>query len=226
MSTMTQIDYAKHAGVDRKTVSRWIKAGKYIVLDGDLVNVEESDKAVATLRDSKDPRTKNASKKRPVKVPAADLDDSTDETIKEIMLANGVEWTREEASRVKENYLALLTKLEFEKEDGQLVELWSTATGTTTITGVSLVPAAPVNAVSIDAYLTLYQTTTSVGVELSLYSSLSGIGQLRTNASVSGATSASISNGVLEVIDVQTLYFNMASTAAGSYGIATVGYSI
>ncbi|MFV8757421.1 hypothetical protein ACNSO7_02805, partial [Yersinia enterocolitica] len=123
MSTMTQIDYAKHAGVDRKTVSRWIKAGKYIVLDGDLVNVEESDKAVATLRDSKDPRTKNASKKRPVKVTAADLDDSTDETIKEIMLANGVEWSREEASRVKENYLALLTKLEFEKEDGQLVEL-------------------------------------------------------------------------------------------------------
>ncbi|EKN3946572.1 TPA: hypothetical protein U5D97_003670 [Yersinia enterocolitica] len=123
MSTMTQIDYAKHAGVDRKTVSRWIKAGKYIVLDGDLVNVEESDKAVATLRDSKDPRTKNASKKRPVKVTASDIDDSTDETIKEIMLANGVEWTREEAARVKENYLALLTKLEFEKEDGQLVEL-------------------------------------------------------------------------------------------------------
>ncbi|MFV8811881.1 hypothetical protein ACNSPD_17780 [Yersinia enterocolitica] len=26
MSTMTQIDYAKHAGVDRKTVSRWITA--------------------------------------------------------------------------------------------------------------------------------------------------------------------------------------------------------
>uniref|UniRef100_UPI0021BD1558 hypothetical protein n=1 Tax=Yersinia aleksiciae TaxID=263819 RepID=UPI0021BD1558 len=123
MSTMTQVDYAKHAGVDRKTVSRWIKAGKYIVLDGDLVSVEESDKAVATLRDSKDPRTKNASKKKPVKVKAADIDDSTDATIKEIMLANGVEWTREEAARVKENYLALLTKLEFEKEDGQLVEL-------------------------------------------------------------------------------------------------------
>lgn len=123
MSTMTQIDYAKHAGVDRKTVSRWIKAGKYIVLDGDLVNVEESDKAVATLRDSKDPRTKNASRKKPAKVKAADIDDSTDATIKEIMLANGVEWSREEASRVKENYLALLTKLEFEKEDGQLVEL-------------------------------------------------------------------------------------------------------
>uniref|UniRef100_UPI0021BDA8D7 hypothetical protein n=1 Tax=Yersinia aleksiciae TaxID=263819 RepID=UPI0021BDA8D7 len=123
MSTMTQVDYAKHAGVDRKTVNRWIKAGKYIVLDGDLVNVEESDKAVATLRDSKDPRTKNASKKKPVKVKAADIDDSTDAAVKEIMLATGAQMTREEAARVKENYLALLTKLEFEKEDGQLVEL-------------------------------------------------------------------------------------------------------
>ncbi|AIN15337.1 hypothetical protein [Yersinia pseudotuberculosis] len=123
MSTMTKIDYAKHAGVDRKTVSRWIKAGKYIVLDGDLVNVEESDIAVSTLRDSKDPRTKNASKNKPVKVTAADTDDNTNTAVKEIMLANGVAWTREEASRVKENYLALLTKLEFEKEDGQLVEL-------------------------------------------------------------------------------------------------------
>lgn len=39
------------------------------------------------------------------------------------MLATGAEMTREEASREKENYLALLTKLVFEKEDGQLVEL-------------------------------------------------------------------------------------------------------
>ncbi len=107
-----------------------------------------------------------------------------------------------------------------------LTQLWSTATGTTTISGVSLVPAAPANAVSINAYLTLYQTTTSVGVELSLYSTVSGIGQLRANASVSGATSASIANGVLEVVDSQALYFNMASTASGSYAISATGYSI
>ncbi|MBX9490002.1 tail fiber protein [Yersinia enterocolitica] len=107
-----------------------------------------------------------------------------------------------------------------------LTQLWSTATGTTTISGVSLVPAAPANAVSINAYLTLYQTTTSVGVELSLYSTVSGIGQLRANASVSGATSASIANGVLEVVDAQALYFNMASTASGSYAISATGYSI
>lgn len=122
MSTMTQIDYAKHAGVDRKTVSRWIKGNKYIVLDGDLVNVEASDEALTKLRDGKDPRTKNAAKKKNVNVELPD-DDSTAAAVKQIMLATGAQLSKEEASRVKENYLALLTKLEYEKEDGQLVEL-------------------------------------------------------------------------------------------------------
>ncbi|CFQ50333.1 tail fiber protein [Yersinia frederiksenii] len=107
-----------------------------------------------------------------------------------------------------------------------LSQVYATATGVTSIGGVSFAPMVPTNAVSISAYLTLYQTTTSVGVELSLYSSLSGIGQLRANASVSGATSASIANGVLEVVDAQALYFNMASTASGSYAISATGYSI
>jgi len=124
MTTMTQSDYAKHSSVDRKTVGRWIKAGKYIVLLGELVDVEESDKALATLRDSKDPRTKNAAKKKATKIESILGDDvTTEDAVKQIMMAGGGQWSREEASRVKENYLALLTKLEFEKEDGQLVDL-------------------------------------------------------------------------------------------------------
>ncbi|WP_421595685.1 hypothetical protein [Rahnella sp. PD4] len=67
MTTMTQIEYAKHAGVDRKTVGRWVKAGKYIVLDGSLIDVEATDKALIMLRDGKDPRTKNAAKNKPAK---------------------------------------------------------------------------------------------------------------------------------------------------------------
>ncbi|MCT8345432.1 MULTISPECIES: hypothetical protein [Photorhabdus] len=118
MTTMTQVDYAKHAGVDRKTVGRWIKAGKYIVLDGNMIDVEASDKALATLRDSQDPRTKNAIKKN-----RSIGKETTIDTVKEIMIATGAEMSREEASRVKENYLALLTKLEYEKEDGLLVEM-------------------------------------------------------------------------------------------------------
>lgn len=124
MTTMTQIEYAKHAGVDRKTIGRWVKAGKYVVLDGSLIDVEATDKALIMLRDGKDPRTKNAAKNKPAKADIGLRDNSdTDAAVKQIILATGAEMSREEASRIKENYLALLTKLEFEKEDGQLVEL-------------------------------------------------------------------------------------------------------
>ncbi|AOF16803.1 hypothetical protein BB936_06940 [Yersinia enterocolitica] len=108
-----------------------------------------------------------------------------------------------------------------------LLSVFTTVTGVTTIGPVSYATAVPINANSINVYLSLYQTTPNVAVELSLYSSASGIGQVRTNASVSGGvTSANITNGVLEVIDPQTLFFNMASTVSGQYGIATTGYSI
>ena len=126
MPTMTQIEYAKHAGVDRKTIGRWIKAGKYIALTADgLIDVEASDAARANLRDSTDPRTKNAVKKTTKTAQDTGLKDGSpvDEAVKDIMLATGAKMSKEEASRVKENYLALLTKLEFEKEDSQLVEL-------------------------------------------------------------------------------------------------------
>lgn len=49
-------------GVDRKTIGRWIKAGRFIVMDGDLINVEASDAALKKNRDGKDPRATNAKK--------------------------------------------------------------------------------------------------------------------------------------------------------------------
>lgn len=125
MTTMNRIEYARHAGVDRKTISRWIKAGKYIVLSGDDIDVEASDRAVALWRDSTDGRTKNAAKTE--SAPRRETEgcdpDSPESFVKTFMLANGADWTKEEASRVKENYLALLTKLEFQQKDGQLIEL-------------------------------------------------------------------------------------------------------
>lgn len=62
MTTMNISDYAKHADVNRKTITRWIKAGKYIVMAGDEIDVEASDQNLKKYWDSKDPRTKNAAK--------------------------------------------------------------------------------------------------------------------------------------------------------------------
>ena len=50
MSTMNQSQYAQHSGVDRKTIGRWIKAGRFIVMDGDLIDVEASDAALKKNR--------------------------------------------------------------------------------------------------------------------------------------------------------------------------------
>ncbi|CFQ40820.1 tail fiber protein [Yersinia frederiksenii] len=107
-----------------------------------------------------------------------------------------------------------------------LSTVYTTATGVTTIGPVSYASAVPFNAVSISVYIIAYQTSPGVGVELNIYSSSSGIGKLNANATVSGATSTSIATSDLDVINPQALFFNMASTNTGTYGLGCVGYSI
>lgn len=122
MTMMNQSQYAQHSGVDRKTIGRWIKAGRFIVMDGDLIDVEASDAALKRNRDGKDPRASNAKKK---KTPAVvdDVGDELEDTARKIILTEGADLTREEAARVRENYMALLAKLQYEKDSGQTIEL-------------------------------------------------------------------------------------------------------
>ena len=122
MTTMNQSQYAQHSGVDRKTIGRWIKAGRFIVMDGDLIDVEASDAALRKNRDGKDPRASNA-KKNKVPVVSEYGGDDINEIVQQIMITEGSNLPREEAARIRENYLALLTKLEFQQKDGQLIEL-------------------------------------------------------------------------------------------------------
>ena len=84
MTTMNQTQYAQHSGVDRKTIGRWIKAGRFIVMDGDLIDVEASDAVLKKNRDGKDPRTTNAKKKKTA--PSASVDDEIEDTARQIML--------------------------------------------------------------------------------------------------------------------------------------------
>ena len=107
-----------------QTISRWIKAGRFIVMDGDLIDVEASDAALKKNRDGKDPRASNAKKKKTPVV--SDNDDDGDEinkTVRQIMLTGGADLSREEAGRIRENYMALQAKLQYEKDSGQLIEL-------------------------------------------------------------------------------------------------------
>lgn len=122
MTMMNQSQYAQHSGVDRKTIGRWIKAGRFIVMDGDLIDVEASDAALKKNRDGKDPRASNAKKKKTPAV-ADDVGDEIEDTARKIILTEGADLTREEAARVRENCMALLAKLQYEKDSGQTIEL-------------------------------------------------------------------------------------------------------
>ncbi|NIG74046.1 hypothetical protein F3J34_10605 [Klebsiella sp. Ap-873] len=122
MATMNQSQYAQHSGVDRKTIGRWIKSGRFIVMDGDLIDVEASDAALKKNRDGKDPRATNA-KKQKNNVPESETHEEIEDLARAIILTEGADLTREEAARIRENYMALLAKLQYEKDSGQLVEL-------------------------------------------------------------------------------------------------------
>lgn len=105
------------------------------------------------------------------------------------------------------------------------VGIYSVGTGTTTQTQLSVAPAAPPNATSVDMSITVGETLAGTGVAMSLSSSLSGIGQFGASAVVSGATSSTGETGTLSLIETQRLYFSMSNSNAGSYSISCRGYN-
>lgn len=127
MSEMSVSAYALHTGVDRKTVTRWVKEGKYVVMAGKKINVEASDANRFQYRDSTDPRIHNAKSKKPT-VPTPDKDDGEiSERAQAIYdgLISGETAIRpiEKSRAMKEHYLAELTRLEHLQKEGLLLEM-------------------------------------------------------------------------------------------------------
>ncbi|WHP89970.1 hypothetical protein [Edwardsiella anguillarum] len=69
------------------------------------------------------PEKKKADRVLPARGPPKESDLSLEGLAREFLFENGAELSLDEARRVKENYLALLTKLEFQQKDGQLIEM-------------------------------------------------------------------------------------------------------
>lgn len=111
MTTMNQCQYAQHSGVDRKTIGRWIKVRRFIVMDGDLIDIEASDAVLKKNRDAKDPCVSKAKKKKnPVVNDTDDGGDVINKTVRQIMHTEGANLSREEAARIQENYMTLQSK--------------------------------------------------------------------------------------------------------------------
>ncbi|HFE2971454.1 TPA: hypothetical protein ACF21V_000016 [Klebsiella quasipneumoniae subsp. similipneumoniae] len=129
---MNQSDFAKLHNVSRKTVTMWKSRG-WLIMSGDDIDVAASNAQLEKYRktvnrpsknDALPPAKKNITPTPPV---VNDRDDnglpSLENIAKDFILENGAELSLDGARRVKENYLALLTKLEFQQKDGQLIEM-------------------------------------------------------------------------------------------------------
>ncbi|ATW33131.1 RNA polymerase subunit sigma-70 [Candidatus Williamhamiltonella defendens] len=122
---MNQSDFAKLHHVSRKTVTTW-KARGWLVLGGEDIDVEASNANIERYRKSVTRSSKkeegnrqgnkpgNRSGNKKTKEPA----ETATKVIERMIAENGATMTRDEALTMKENYLALLAKLEHEMKSG------------------------------------------------------------------------------------------------------------
>ncbi|NMT25033.1 RNA polymerase subunit sigma-70 [Serratia marcescens] len=130
---MNQSDFAKLHGVSRKTVTTW-KARGWLVLAGDDIDVEASNANIERFRKTVTrPEKKPAGNKQGNKTGNRssgnksgnknnkDLTESPTKTVERMIAEHGVTMTLDEARQMKENFLALLTQLEYDIKSGQVL---------------------------------------------------------------------------------------------------------
>lgn len=130
---MNQSDFAKLHGVSRKTVTSW-KARGWLVLAGDDIDVEASNANIERFRKTVTrPEKKAAGNKQGNKTGNRssgnksgnkndkNLPESATKTVERMIAEHGVTMTLDEARQMKENFLALLTQLEYDIKSGQVL---------------------------------------------------------------------------------------------------------
>jgi hypothetical protein len=135
MALVNQSEFAKLCGVSRKTVTVW-KSRDWLTFVGESVDVESSlatlkkyrrDGVSAAVVTSAQPVTQpvtspaSRSKRRPALTEIKAEDGETAEEAAERIAVSVAPHSYEEARRIKENYLALLNQLEYDKESGAVV---------------------------------------------------------------------------------------------------------
>ncbi len=130
---MNQSDFAKLHGVSRKTVTTW-KARGWLVLAGDDIDVEASNANIERFRKTVTrPEKKPAGNKQGNKTGNRSsgnksgnkndkvLAESPTKTVERMIAEHGVTMSLDEARQMKENFLALLTQLEYDIKSGQVL---------------------------------------------------------------------------------------------------------
>lgn len=130
---MNQSDFAKLHGVSRKTVTTW-KARGWLVLAGDDIDVDASNANIKQYRKTVTRPEKNneknaAGNKQGNKSQGnnsgnrsgTDQEESPTKIVERMIAMNGAKMTLDQARTLKENFLALLTQLEYEIKSGQVL---------------------------------------------------------------------------------------------------------
>jgi hypothetical protein len=126
MALMKQSEFAELCGVSRQAVLSWKQEGK-LVMQGARVDVDVSLARLGRVRKGGSPVAADAA---PATV---EIDIQPGETVEQAAdrLAGDIDVNTtsfDEARRVKEVYLALLNRLEFEQKSGALVDLETAST--------------------------------------------------------------------------------------------------
>ncbi|WP_387467649.1 RNA polymerase subunit sigma-70 [Photorhabdus sp. RM323S] len=126
---MNQSEFAKLHGVSRKTVTQW-KARGWLVLDGDDIDVDASNANVERYRKSvtrtdnkiegNKQGNKSGNRSRGNKSDSGRTE-SPAKIVERMIAEKGATMTFDEARTLKENFLALLTQLEYEIKSGQVL---------------------------------------------------------------------------------------------------------
>ncbi|PQQ22309.1 RNA polymerase subunit sigma-70 [Photorhabdus hindustanensis] len=126
---MNQSEFAKLHGVSRKTVTQW-KARGWLVLDGDDIDVDASNANIERYRKSVTrPDNKVTGNKQGNKSGNRSEGNKSDsgrtesptKIVERMIAEKGATMTFDEARTLKENFLALLTQLEYEIKSGQVL---------------------------------------------------------------------------------------------------------
>lgn len=130
---MNQSDFAKLHGVSRKTVTAWKSRG-WLVMAGDGIDVDASNANIERFRktvtrpekkaevNTQGNKTGNRSSgNKSGNKNDKDPSESATKTVERMIAEHGVTMTLDEARQMKENFLALLTQLEYDMKSGQVL---------------------------------------------------------------------------------------------------------
>lgn len=116
---VSQAEFAAHRKVSRKTITVWKRSGLLVLTVDGKVDVEASDDLLLV-----------SGKLLPVtaKGNSVEIEPGPEETLEQaadriVNVEGRAPFSKLEAERIKENYLALLRQLEYDRESGKVVEI-------------------------------------------------------------------------------------------------------